>query len=294
SAVKGRTVAAIKQDPETDIDEWILNREWRSTYRGEPGAAEQVSSGDYIGDWTGQNEPVPVSLEGDMAHDLSVQLGDRMTFDVQGIPLEVEVTSLRTVDWTQMWPNFFATFPLGVLEGAPQWWIAVTRSPDSETTAKLQSEVYRTFPNISAVNLDIIIDALQTVLGRINFAVRFMGFFTMATGIIILANAIAATRHRRIAESALLRTMGARSAQIRAMLAVEYALLGLVAGTIGVALALAAGAALGSLVFKVDFYIPWLQATGAILSIVALATATGLLCSRGISTAPPLQVLRGR
>ena len=294
SAVKGRTVASIKRDPEIEIDAWILNREWRSTYRGEPGAAEKISSGDYIGDWTGRNEPIPISLEDDMARDLSVRLGDRMTFDVQGIPLEVKVTSLRTVDWTQLWPNFFATFPLGVLESAPQWWIAVTRSPDTETTAELQSEVYRAFPNISAVDLNIVIDAVQTVLGRINFAVRFMGFFTMATGIIILANAVAASRHRRIAESALLRTLGARSGQIRSMLAIEYALLGLVAGIIGVALALAAGAALGTFVFKVDFYIPWLQVMGAVLSVVALATATGLLCSRGISTAPPLQVLRGR
>lgn len=292
SGVKGVSIPSLKQDPDTNIDEWILNREWRSTYRSEPGAAEQVHSGDYIGDWTGRDEPIPISLERDMARDLSVRLGDRMTFDVQGIPIEVQVTSLRTVDWTQMWPNFFATFPIGVLEAAPQWWIAVTRSPNVETTAQLQAQIYRAFPNISAVDLNVIIEALETVLGRINFAVRFMGFFTMATGIIILANAVAASRHRRIAESALLRTLGARRHQIQMMLALEYALLGLIAGTVGVVLALAAGAALGTYVFKVAFYVPWLQVAGAIASVVALATLTGLFCSRGISSAPPLQVLR--
>ncbi len=292
SAVKGVSIPAIKQDPDQTIDEWILNREWRSTYRSEPGAAEQVHSGNYIGDWTGGGEPIPISLEKDMAKDLGVRLGDRMTFDVQGIPIEVEITSLRTVDWTQMWPNFFATFPVGVLEDAPQWWIAVTRSPDVATTAQLQSQIYRAFPNISAVDLNVILEALQTVLGRINFAVRFMGFFTMATGIIILANAVAASRHRRIAESALLRALGASSHQIRAMLAIEYALLGLIAGSVGVALALTAGALLGTYVFKVDFYVPWLQVAGALASVTALATLTGLFCSRGISSAPPLQVLR--
>lgn len=292
SAVKGQTVASIKQDPAIEIDDWILNREWRSTYRGEPGAAEVVSSGNYISDWSGQSEPIPISLEEEMARELSVKLGDLMTFDVQGIPLEVEISSLRTVDWTQMWPNFFATFPLGVLEGAPQWWIGVTRSPNTETTAKLQSEIFGKFPNVSAVDLNVVIEALQTVLGRINFAVKFMGLFTMATGIIILANAVAASRHQRVAESALLRTLGASGRQIRTILAIEYGLLGLVAGLIGVALALAAGFALGIWVFKVDFYIPWLQVIGAVSTVIILSTATGLLCSRGISTAPPLHVLR--
>ena len=293
SSVKGQSVTEIKQDPNLEIDDWILNREWRSTYRGAPGAAETVSSGDYVSDWTGQAEPIPFSLEDGMARELSVSIGDRMTFDVQGIPLEVEVSSLRTVDWTQMWPNFFATFPLGVLEGAPQWWIAVTRSPNTETTAQLQSEIFKAYPNVSAVDLNVVIDSLQTVLGRINFAMRFMGLFTMATGIIILANAVAASRHQRVAESALLRTLGASGLQIRAMLALEYALLGLVAGLVGVVLALAAGYSLGIWVFKVDFYTPWLQVAVAIGTVVVLSTVTGLLCSRGVSSAPPLRVLRG-
>ncbi|MEO0511031.1 MAG: FtsX-like permease family protein [Verrucomicrobiota bacterium] len=293
SSIKGVGVASIKDDPDIKIDDWILNREWRSTYRGEPGAAEKVSKGDYVGDWAGELEPIPISLEEDMARELNVKLGDQMIFDVQGIPLEVKITSLRTVDWTQMWPNFFATFPLGVLESAPQWWIAVTRSPNIETTAALQSDIFRSHPNVSAVDLNIVIESLQTVLGRINFAVRFMGLFTMATGIIILANAVAASRHQRVAESALLRTLGARGRQIRAMLALEYAMLGLVAGLVGTILALGAGSALGIWVFKVDFYVPWLQAFIAVTSVVLLSTATGLICSRGVSTAPPLQVLRG-
>ncbi|MFO8027273.1 MAG: FtsX-like permease family protein [Opitutales bacterium] len=292
SAVKGVDTAAIKQDPDIKIDEWILNREWRSSYRSAPGDAEKVSAGDYVEDWSGKPEPIPISLEDDMARELSVALGDRMTFDVQGVPMEVEVSSLRTVDWTRLWPNFFATFPTGVLEQAPQWWIAVTRSPDDATTAQLQAEIFKSYPNISAVDLNVVIDAVQTVLGRINFAVRFMGFFTMATGIIILANTVAASRHRRRAESALLRTLGASGKQVRSILAVEYALLGLVAALVGISLALVAGSALGTWVFKVDFYLPWLQVAGAVLFVVALATATGIICSRGVSRTPPMEVLR--
>lgn len=291
--VKGERVASIKENPDRDIDDWIINREWRSTYRGQPGAAEVVTKGEYVSEWNDGSEPVPFSLEADMAGDIGVEIGDTLTFDIQGIPLEVRVSSLRRVDWGQLWPNFFATFPLGVLESAPQWWIAVARSPDIETTAALQAEIFRAHPNVSAVDLNSIIDALETVLGRINFAVRFMGLFTMGTGIIILVNAVAVSRHHRSAESALLRTLGASGRQIRTVLGIEFALLGLLAGLVGVLLALGAGYALGTWVFKVDFYIPWLQLTAAVASVVALATLTGLSCSRGISTAPPLEVLRG-
>lgn len=292
SGIKGRSLAEVKKDSTVQIDDWILNREWRSTYRGAPGQAEVVSEGDYVGDWTGHSEPIPISLEGDMARDLGVQIGDRLTYDVQGVPLEVTVSSLRKVDWTQMWPNFFATFPLGVLEGAPQWWIGVTRSPDTETTAVLQSEIFKAYPNVSAVDLNVVIDALQSVLGRISFAVRFIGLFTMATGIIILANAVAASRHQRIRESVILRTLGASSRQIRSVLALEYALLGLIAGVVGVGLALIAAGGLGKWVFKVDFYMPWIQIFGAIGAVVLLSVATGLFSSRGIASQPPLKILR--
>jgi len=293
SAIKGQSVASVKQDPELDIKHWVLNREWRSTYRSAPGKGELVSGGDYIGDWTGKSEPVPISLEDDLARHLGVVIGDRLTYDVQGMPIEVEVSSLRTVDWTQMWPNFFATFPIGVLEPAPQWWIGVTRSPDIETTAALQSAIFHAYPNVSAVDLNAVIEALQNVFGRISFAVRFMGLFTMATGIIILANAVTASRHQRVRESVLLRTMGASGRQIRLVLAAEYALIGLISGVVGVGLALAAAASLGSWVFKVDFYVPWLQIAGAIGAVVSLSVITGLLCSRGIASQSPLAILRG-
>lgn len=292
SAVDGRPVSAIKADPERTIDDWILNREWRSTYRGELGSAETLVAGDYVAQWDSMEEPVPISLEADMAGDLGIQIGDTLTYDIQGIPMQVRVSSLRKVDWTELRPNFFATFPLGVLEGAPQWWIAVARSPDVETTAALQTELFRKYPNISAVDLNVVIDALQSIFGRINFAIRFMGLFTAVTGIIILANAVATSRNQRIRESVLLRTLGASGRQIRAILALEYAMVGLVAALIGVGLALAASAALGVWVFKVDFAVPMALAAGAVAFVTLLAVGTGMLSSRGIASHPPLAILR--
>jgi putative ABC transport system permease protein len=292
SAVGGRSVSSIKQDSDNTIKEWILNREWRSSYRGELGAGEVVVEGDYVSEWPSFEEPVPISLEADMAGDLGVEIGDELTFDIQGIPMDVRISSLRKVDWTELRPNFFATFPLGVLEGAPQWWIAVARSPDVATTADLQSELFKLYPNISAVDLNVVLEAIQNIFGRINFAIRFMGLFTAATGIIILANAVSTSRNQRIKESVLLRTLGASGGQIRAILGLEYALIGLISALIGAGLALLAASALGIWVFKVDFFIPWAQVFGAVFLVSALSVVTGMSSSRGIASHPPLVVLR--
>ena len=292
SAVKGRTLSDIKSDPKNTIDEWILNREWRSSYRGALGPAERLVAGDYVARWDSFEEPVPISMEADMAKDLGVELGDTLVFDIQGIPMEVAVSSLRKVDWAELRPNFFATFPLGVLEAAPQWWIAVGRSPDVATTAALQTELFQAYPNISAVDLNVVINALQGIFGRINFAIRFMGLFTAITGVIILANAVTTSRNQRVRESVLLRTIGASGGQIRMILALEYALIGFVSAVIGVGLALAASTALGVWVFKVDFYIPVVAVGAAVVFVSGLAVVTGMLSSRGIANHPPLAILR--
>jgi len=249
-------------------------------------------AGDYVSRWDSFEEPVPISLEADMARDMGVELGDRLRFDIQGIPMEVRISSLRSVDWTELRPNFFATFPLGVLDGAPQWWISITRSPDDATTAKVQSALFERYPNISAVDLNIVLDALESVLGRINFAIQFMGFFTAATGVIILINALATSRQSRIRESVLLRTIGASARQIRSIMAIEYAMIGAIAGIVGIGLAIVAAASLGIWVFKVDFVVPWLQICGALGFVISLAVLTGMAGSRGIATHPPLEVLR--
>jgi putative ABC transport system permease protein len=292
SAVRGRTLSAIKNDSDNTIDEWILNREWRSSYRGVLGSAETLVAGEYVAQWDAFKEPVPISMEADIAENLGIQIGDTLIFDIQGIPMEVEVSSLRKVDWTELRPNFFATFPLGVLEAAPQWWIAVARSPDVVTTAALQTELFEAYPNISAVDLNVVIDALQSIFGRINFAIRFMGLFTAITGVIILANAVTTSRNQRVRESVLLRTIGASGRQIRTILALEYALIGFVSAVIGVGLALAASSALGIWVFKVDFYPPVAEVVGAVAFVTGLAVVTGMLSSRGIANHPPLAILR--
>ncbi|MGB0370759.1 MAG: ABC transporter permease [Opitutales bacterium] len=291
-SVKGRSVSEIRKDPENKIDGWILNREWRNTYRSAPRESEVLIAGEYVSEWEPFKQPVPVSLEEDMAKDLGVTLGDKLEYDVQGIPIEVVVSSLRTVDWLQMRPNFFVTFPTGVLEAAPHWWIAVTRSPDVETTAALQRDIFLDFPNVSAVDLQVVLSALENVLSKISFAVRFMALFTIGTGIVVLASAITTSRYQRVRESVLLRTLGASGKQVRGIMAIEYLMIGAIAASLGIIIAMLAAWALARFLLEIEVVLPISDSVLAALGVAFLTLITGMLNSRGIAQHPPLSILR--
>ncbi|WP_309384634.1 ABC transporter permease [Cerasicoccus frondis] len=290
--VNGRTVAQIKADPTSDIDNWIINREWRSTWRGQPSVTETVVAGEFVGQWNGFEEPVPISLEDGMAEDLNIGVGDTLTFNIQGLTLQCKVSSLREVDWKRMRPNFFAVFPDGVLEGAPTWHIAFVRAPDKDSLATLQRKVVQAYPNITAVDLSIVLDGLRDILGRVAFALRFMASFTLLTGVVVLASAVITSRYQRFRESVLLRTIGASAKQIRAIMAVEYFAVGLLAGLVGALLAWAAAASLAIWVFEAAPSVPIVATFVTIVVTTALTLITGLANSRGISNSPPLAVLR--
>lgn len=290
--VKDRSVEDLRRDPQQPVDQWILNREWRSTYRATIGNAERLIDGELIPHWNLADGPIPITLESGMAENLGVGLGDSLRFDVQGIPVNATIAGLREVDWTRLRPNFFAVFPEGVLEGAPTWWMAVTRAGDAATAGALQSEVVRAHSNIIAVDLGVILGSLKTLLDQVAFAIRFMALFTILTGVAVLSVAIATSRYQRISESVLLRTLGASAAQIRRIMAVEYLTVGLLAGFTGVLLAVVGGSILGKWVFSVQFLIPWSAAVGTVAAVGCLTLIIGLAQSRGIVNHPPLATLR--
>ena len=55
----------------------------------------------------------------------------------------------------------------------------------------------------------------------------------MIVGILILVGSVAMTKFQRLYESAVLKTLGAKSSGLAVMYVFEYGLLGLIAGTVG-------------------------------------------------------------
>ncbi len=292
AAINGRDTDDIRQDSTSEIPSWTLRHEYRSTYRPGLVDSETLVAGAVVARVPADTAVVPVSLEADIAGDLGVGLGDRLTWNVQGTPIETEVASLREVDWARVQPNFFVVFPEGPLDDAPQFDIVLTGGGDAEASARLQREVVRAYPNVSVVDVRLVLSLVEGVLGRVSFVLQFMALFSVLTGLVVLAGAVLVSRFQRIEESVLLRTLGAARGQVRWILLAEYLLLGLLAAAVGLGLALVGGWALSAFVFEVPFVPAWGGVLVALLVVPALTVAIGLAGSRGILQRPPLEVLR--
>ena len=292
ASVKGRSVDEILDDPDRKIQRWVLNREYRSTYRGEINDAEHIASGEFMPYHDLDDGPVPVSVAADIARDLEVEVGDELVFDVQGVPVNCVVGSTREIDTKRVAPFFFVLFPNGVLEDAPKFVIMTTRVAGSAESGQLQRNLFLRYPNVSVVDLMLILKTLNEVLERVGFVFRFMAIFIIGTGLVVMAGVMASGRFQRLKESVLLRTLGSSRHQIVRIQLVEYWLLGTLAGLAGVILAWFAAWGLAWWVFDINalpeigpLFIAWIV-------VSALTVVTGMLSGRRLLNHPPLELLR--
>tara|TARA_Y100000588_G_scaffold224993_1_gene238921 strand:- start:3080 stop:5623 length:2544 start_codon:yes stop_codon:yes gene_type:complete len=291
AAIEGEPVRRI-MEKERRPSTWVLTREYRSTYRSRLFDSETLTEGSWVGYHDPDQGVVPISVGESLLRNLRVEVGDSLTFDVQGVAIECVITSTRQIDWQRIQPNFWVVFPAGVLEMAPQFEVVTSRVPSTEVSALVQRRVVKQFPNISIIDLGLVLKTADEVLSRVGFVIRFMALFSVATGLIVLTAAVISSRYQRIQESVLLRTIGASRKQIHRILLLEYLFLGSLAGLAGSALAIVGAWGLSTTVFDVGFVKPGAEVL-AVFAIVALLTVgVGAANSRGIASRPPLEVLR--
>jgi putative ABC transport system permease protein len=292
TSLRGRSVEVALRDKGAHEAAWALRREYRSTFRGKLSPTEKIVQGSFTGRSEAGSGPVPISVEEGLARDLQLHVGDLVDWDVQGLAVRTRVTSLRAVEWRRLEPNFFVVFPEGVLEGAPKTYLAAVHAGSPAESARVQRAVVDAFPNVTAIDLSLVVQTLDGILSKVAFAIEFMALFTVATGLVVLAGAILTGRHQRIRETVLLRTLGATRRQLALIQLFEYAVLGVQAAVVGGLLAVAGNGLLARFVFHVPAETPAAQIGAAILIVSALAVATGFLAGRGIAHHPPLEALR--
>ncbi len=290
--VKDVDVETTRRDTTRQRGGWALRREYRSSYRGALNDAETLEAGAFIGAVDPGVSIVPISVEQDLASELNVGLGDTLVWDVQGLPITTYVASLRSVDWQRFQTNFFVIFPEGVLEAAPQFFVMLTRTAGNVEAGSLTAALFNGYPNVSSIDLTLVLNIFDTIYERIAFVLRFMALFSLCTGMIVLVAAVTVSRFQRIEESVLLKTLGASRRQLIRIMLIEYLFLGFFATATGMLLALASSAALAIFVFDTPF-VPSLGPIVLVgLFITGLTLVIGLLNSRGIYARPPLEVLR--
>lgn len=290
-SIKGRAVNTIREDSLSEINPWVLNHEFRVTYRDSLTNSEILAEGKWIAEVDDTNL-IPISVSDNFAEDAKVEVGDRLSFNVQGVIMNTVVGSVRTVDWSQMQPNFSIVFPKGILESAPQFRVITTNVANENASAALQQQLVSLFPNVSIIDLRQVLSVVEDILNKIAWLINFMAFFSILTGIIVLLGAVRTSKFQRIKESVLLRTIGARSKQIFKILALEYFYLGVLGTLSGILLSLLSSLLLAWLLFDATFVPSLFPFLVLFPGITLLVMIIGLTNSISVIKSPPLEVLR--
>jgi putative ABC transport system permease protein len=268
-----------------------LAREYTVTYREALEENERVVDGAF---WTGPSTEPEVSVEQGLRDRFQINVGDMVRFDILGRSLSARVTSVRAVEWRDSRSGgFMFVFRPGVLEQAPQTFIAPLRGPvGTEGRAHFQSALVRQFPNVSVIDFLEILTTVRDVMSRVTLAISVVGGLVLFSGVLILIGAVAMTKFQRVYEAAVFKTLGANTRMIAQMLLFEYGVLGLLAGAVGSlgAVALTWG------VSRFALEIPWRVFAGehllAVLATGALVSGIGVCSSLDVLRHKPLATLR--
>ncbi|QNM87054.1 ABC transporter permease [Polaribacter pectinis] len=290
-SIKGRLVNDIRKDSTRKIRRWILNREFRTTYRDFLTTSEEIIEGEWI-PTINEGDEVKISIDKRLSKDANVSVGDEVVFNIQGVLMKTTIGSIRKVDWSQIEPNFMILFPAGVLEDAPQFSVFSTKVPDEKTSALFQRDLVAKFPNVTVIDLRQIFTVVEDILDKVSWIINFMAFFSILTGIIVLIGSVRTSKYQRIKESVLLRTLGAKNKQILQITAFEYVFLGLLGSLVGILLALISSFALAIFVFKEPFFPSIIPFVVFLPGITLLVLLIGLSNIQSVLKSSPLEVLR--
>lgn len=291
--IRGRLVKigdrAVSGDDYEDLRlKRLVEREFNLSWAVEPRPDNEIVAGRW---WTAASAREPeFSLEQGIARDFGLRVGDRLTFDVAGTPVAARVSNLRKLDWDSFRVNFFVIASPGALEAMPATYITSFHlAPGRE--ADVDALVKR-FPNLTVIDAAAIVRQLQEITGQVARAVEFVFLFSLLAGLAVLYAAIAATQDERRQESAVMRTLGARTAQlVRGQLA-EFAALGLLAGAVASVAAMAAGYWISVRVLSVPYRLdPWIPLIGMGGGLIGVGLA-GYLGTRAVARVSPIAALR--
>ncbi|HEY3654807.1 MAG TPA: FtsX-like permease family protein [Steroidobacteraceae bacterium] len=241
--------------------------------------------------WEPQDYGKPlVSISSEYQEALQLKLGDKLTFDVAGETLTVEVASIRKVRWDSFRPNFFLVFPPKLLDGAAGTYMTSVYLTPVQRPALV--DLVRQFPTISVFDVDAILRQIRDIMDRASLAVQYVFLFTLAAGVVVLLAAVQSTRDERRYESAMLRTLGASRGTVLQGVAAEFSALGFLSGTLAAFGATAVGWILARRLFSLQFAIdPWVWVLGLVCGTI-LVGLSGTLATRRVVNTPPIVTLR--
>ncbi len=245
---------------------WVFRGDRGLTWsRRPPPDAVLAAGGWWPEDYHG---PPLVSLDAEVGAALGIGPGDRLTINLLGRNVEVEIANLRVIDWETLGINFVMVFSPGFLEGAPQTEIATVKADPAAETA-IEQAVTGRFANITAIRVRDALETVAQLIGHMATALRLTAMVGLAAGVLVLAGAVAAGHERRVYDAVVLKVLGATRATLARAFLIEYGLLGLVTAVIAAAIGSLAAYYVMTELMELEFvFLPGTVAATACLGVL--------------------------
>jgi len=288
--VRGR-LTAINDQPAKEValnpDDDELRRELNLT-----AAASYPDDNKIIaGQWFSEGDNEGLSIEQSLAESLGVTLGDKLGFTAGSDTFSARVTSIRSVQWDNMQPNFYIMFPEnGAIKDLPTTYLS-SFYLDPVDKSVLNDFILQ-FPTVSVLEIDHIIERIQDIIQQVTQAVEAILLLILLAALAVMVAVVSATMSERQREGALLRTLGAQQSLLVKATMLEFALIGLVAGILGVLAAEVTVWALQYRMFGGEFRWHWPVLIIMPLLSSILLSLLGRWQLRPVLTVSPMLLLR--
>lgn len=285
--VRGR-VSSVNEKPVSELypldgsEPELFSRELNLTWAEEIGEGSALIAGDYTA--------AGLSIEQRVMQEADLKMGDQLSINIGGNTVSLPITSIRTVDWGSIQPNFYLILPKKSLENYPANFVSSAFVSDQNAQPFYQAMA--NFPTVSILNVGDILKQIQNVIGQLSQAIQLVLLCILSASALVLLASVRATLEERLEEGALLRVLGARRALVRQALFVEFAALGFFSGLIAAAGAEACLLGLQMFVFSSPAsWHPLLWLLGPVIG-VSIILVIGLFASRTVLKVPPMLLLR--
>lgn len=279
------------RDADSDEVSRTRNNALNLTYRHYLTDSEKIIKGDPFPDEYDPKRLPFISIEKRWSQRMGVNIGDVLTFDVQGVEFEGKVINLKEIKWTSFYPNFFVTIEPGIIDGAPKTYLAIVPRKLREMKLNLQRLTVETFPNISFIDVEQLVDKLSVLFTKSRQAIEFISWLSLLVGLVILYALSYDQVYRRYYDLALLKTLGLSPNKLRFQLIFEFGSVFVLALSLGFFLGHMMAFLIGKEVFKVSSGLNLSGIALPALSLILLCLITIILSSWRVIQVKPRELL---
>ena len=288
-------VAAEDIDADDDFDEptRVFNLSYADTIMDTEYIVDAVTSDELYSPIDGQDPQIsklqqvqPLSILDSAAEMLNVGMGDEVVFNIQGIEITGEITSIRSRFERGPSPFFYFLFEPELLAAAPQIQFATAHIPE-DSIAEVQGQLVREFPAVTTVDGTAIAEQIQGLVQQMSRLVYVFTLLALLTGIMVLISSLLSTSQDRMTESASFRLLGMQKSDLYKLNILEIGVLGVSAAVFAMTIASAGSWFAITQWFDLRFSVPWMSLGigGAALIVLLFAIAiiyVRLVIGRGI------------